>query len=115
MHFLCNSLIFNRGNFRLFLAFLRKRGSKDEKSPFRRKGALIYMRIYKERVCMYAYARYSVIGALGALGAFGAFGALGASSAGASALGASATLALRSWSSSLISLPARISPDVSWR
>jgi len=114
MHFLCNSLIFNRGNFRLFLAFLSKRGSKDKKSPFRRKGALIYMRKYKERVYVYACARHSAFGVLGAFGALGASSA-GASALGASALGASATLALRSWSSSLISLPARISPDVSWR
>ena len=112
MHFLCNSLIFNMGDFGRFLVFWGRRGKKDEKSPFRRKGALLYMRVYKERVCMYAYALYSAFGALGALGAFGA---LGASSAGASALGASATLALRSWSSSLRSLPARISPEVSWR
>ena len=115
MHFLCNSLIFNMGDFGRFLVFWGRRGKKDEKSPFRRKGALLYMRVYKERVCMYACASYSAFGALGALGAFGSFGALGASSAGASALGASATLALRSWSSSLRSLPARISPEVSWQ
>jgi len=99
MHFLCNSLIFNRGDFWLFWVFLGESGKRDEKSPFRRKGALLYMRIYKERVYMYACARHSAFGALGALGAFGAFGALGASSAGASAAGAagaSATLALRS-------------------